>query len=207
MKNFVRKSQERPSCEGPHSRQVRHVAASGNNIRDCGGVAPQSCTTIQQGQGKRSCARRDSTPPILPNNFNSCQMAHEGPSLLRPFAADFSYQHDQSRAALGLRELRIRPVLLTVIPGVGGMRQRLTKETTRKNELNDLLQCAKATLVSIRTVCLNQNFAFPHLELDQNRFERKHEAIVKSTLWHGREKYELMLFLGKSSVEPPHSMN
>ena len=114
-----------------YSRQVRQVTARGNSVRDRGGVAitPQSCTTIQQGQGKRSCgsARQDGTPPVLPSltrtasqdtgqapHFGSGQLAHERPSLLRPSATDFSCQHDQSRAALGSRELRIRPVLQAV---------------------------------------------------------------------------------------------
>ena len=107
------------------------MAASGNSVRDRGGVAiaPQGCTTIQQRQSKRSCggARQDSTPPMLPSlartasqdtgqtpHFGSCQLAHEGPGLLGSSAADFSCQHDQSRAALGPRELRVRPMLQTV---------------------------------------------------------------------------------------------
>ena len=64
-------SQESPTYKGPDSRQVRQVAASGNSIRDRGGVAiaPQGCTTIQQRLGKRSCggARQDSIPPMLPS--------------------------------------------------------------------------------------------------------------------------------------------
>ena len=94
------------------------VATGGNSVRDRESVAiaPHGCTTIQQGQGRRpyAGARQDSTPPILPNlartasqdakqtpHVGSCQLADEGPSLLRPSAADFSCQHDQSRATLG----------------------------------------------------------------------------------------------------------
>ena len=125
---MVKNSHKNTTYRGPDSRQVRQVAANGNSVRDRGGVAiaPQGCTTIQQGQNKRSCggARQESTPPMLPSltrtasqntrqthHFGSCQLAHEGPGLLRPSAADFSCQHDQSRAAVGPSELRIRPML------------------------------------------------------------------------------------------------
>ena len=54
-------SQESLTYKGPDSRQVRQVAASGNSVRDRGGVAvaPQGCTTIQQRQGKARAVAQD----------------------------------------------------------------------------------------------------------------------------------------------------